>query len=892
MKDSIVIKGAREHNLKNIDLVIPKNKLVVFSGVSGSGKSSLAMDTLYAEGQRRYVESLSSYARQFLGILPRPNVDLIEGLSPAIAIDQHSLSHNPRSTVGTVTEIYDYLRVLFARIGHPHCPKCGREVAKQTSQQISQQIINLAREKIGQKTTQQFRLMVLSPVVRDKRGEFLRLFDNLQNKGFEQARIDGRIFEIWEDIILIKTNRHNIDAVVDRIVLNKKSLSSPEIFQRIKDDVEICLDLSDGLVIIGVIEDASFDFPRKPTKITDTIFSSRFACPNCNLSLPEIEPRIFSFNSPFGACPECNGLGVKMKIDTTRIDPSAVWELERRYYTTTSDVIREEIEKLMIKETCPFCRGTRLKTEALTITINKLSIAQVCNWNLEKLQQWASNLPRELDSEKEKEISKPLLNEIINRLSFLNSVGVNYLSLDRNSSTLSAGEGQRIRLASQVGSGLTGVLYILDEPTVGLHPRDTQKLIATLKKLRDLGNTLIVVEHDREVLESADWIIDFGPAAGKDGGRVIAKGSPEQIKRNSDSATGKYLAGKEKVFSSSKPFSLKPTQFLTVSGCKAHNLKNISLRIPLGRLVCLTGVSGSGKSTLLTDTLFPALKQKLNVDFREKPGEFKSLTGTELIGQVLLVDQSPIGRTSRSNPATYTGVFADIRNLFAQTREAHLKGLTVTHFSFNTEGGRCEACQGQGQNRIEMQFLPDVWVECEECHGKRFKNEVLEVEYKDRNISQVLDLTIKEAQEFFAAIPSIIRKLQVLEKIGLDYLQLGQPSPTLSGGESQRLKLARELVKKSEGKTIYLLDEPTTGLHSADLKRLLYVLRALVERGNTIVVIEHNLEVVKQADWIIDLGPEGGDQGGKIIAEGTPDEVAKNKKSWTGKYLVQSLKLN
>jgi excinuclease ABC subunit A len=892
MKDSIVIKGAREHNLKNIDLVIPKNKLVVFSGVSGSGKSSLAMDTLYAEGQRRYVESLSSYARQFLGILPRPNVDLIEGLSPAIAIDQHSLSHNPRSTVGTVTEIYDYLRVLFARIGHPHCPKCGREVAKQTSQQISQQIINLAREKIGQKTTQQFRLMVLSPVVRDKRGEFLRLFDNLQNKGFEQARIDGRIFEIWEDIVLIKTNRHNIDAVVDRIVLNKKSLSSPEIFQRIKDDVEICLDLSDGLVIIGVIEDASFDFPRKPTKITDTIFSSRFACPNCNLSLPEIEPRIFSFNSPFGACPECNGLGVKMKIDTTRIDPSAVWELERRYYTTTSDVIREEIEKLMIKETCPFCRGTRLKTEALTITINKLSIAQVCNWNLEKLQQWASNLPRELDSEKEKEISKPLLNEIINRLSFLNSVGVNYLSLDRNSSTLSAGEGQRIRLASQVGSGLTGVLYILDEPTVGLHPRDTQKLIATLKKLRDLGNTLIVVEHDREVLESADWIIDFGPAAGKDGGRVIAKGSPEQIKRNSDSATGKYLAGKEKVFSSSKPFSLKPTQFLTVSGCKAHNLKNISLRIPLGRLVCLTGVSGSGKSTLLTDTLFPALKQKLNVDFREKPGEFKSLTGTELIGQVLLVDQSPIGRTSRSNPATYTGVFADIRNLFAQTREAHLKGLTVTHFSFNTEGGRCEACQGQGQNRIEMQFLPDVWVECEECHGKRFKNEVLEVEYKDRNISQVLDLTIKEAQEFFAAIPSIIRKLQVLEKIGLDYLQLGQPSPTLSGGESQRLKLARELVKKSEGKTIYLLDEPTTGLHSADLKRLLYVLRALVERGNTIVVIEHNLEVVKQADWIIDLGPEGGDQGGKIIAEGTPDEVAKNKKSWTGKYLVQSLKLN
>jgi len=885
MEDFIKIKGAREHNLKNIDVTIPKNKLVVFSGVSGSGKSSLAMDTLYAEGQRRYVESLSSYARQFLGILPRPEVDSIEGLSPAIAIDQHGLSHNPRSTVGTVTEIYDYLRVLFARIGHPHCPKCGREVARQTTEQITKQVRDIALEKFRHLAKKQLRLMILSPVVRDKRGEFSKLFSNLRSKGFEQVRIDGRIFDLSQDFVLIKTNRHNIEVVVDRIACNKKQLAQKEFFQRIKDDVEIALDLADGLVTLSMVEDKSFEFPRKPTQMSDTLFSSRFACPKCNISLPEIEPRIFSFNSPFGACLECNGLGVKLKIDRERVTSS--WraeELEKRYYYTTSDVVREEIEKLMIKEVCPLCQGTRLKRESSTVTINNKSIAEVSSWDLEKLFKWGTNLKKTLESEKEKEIASPIVREITNRLSFLISVGVAYLTLERAASSLSVGEGQRIRLASQVGSGLTGVLYILDEPTVGLHARDTQRLIDTLKKLRDLGNTLVVVEHDQKVLEQADWILDFGPGAGKDGGKIVAQGSAGQIKKNPKSLTGRYLSGKEKV---SVPFkdNGKNNQILMIKGCQAHNLKNIDVRLPLGKLICITGVSGSGKSSLIADTLYPGLKRVLNPEFKEKPGKFFSIKGVDFINQVLLVDQSPLGRTSRSNPATYIGVFTDIRQLFAQTREARLRGLSLTHFSFNTEGGRCEACQGQGQLRVQMQFLPDIWVQCEECHGKRFKPEVLEVDFKEKNIADVLRLTVKEAREFFGAIPVIVRKLEVLERIGLDYLELGQPSPTLSGGESQRLKLARELVKKSEGKTLYLLDEPTTGLHFADLKKLLVVLRALVERGDTVVVIEHNLEVIKQVDWILDLGPEGGDKGGYIVAEGPPQRIVKNGDSWTGKYL-------
>ncbi|MGB9706889.1 MAG: excinuclease ABC subunit UvrA [Microgenomates group bacterium] len=890
MRGKIIIRGARQHNLKNINLEIPKDKLVVFSGVSGSGKSSLAMDTLYAEGQRRYVESLSAYARQFLGILPKPEVDSIEGLSPAIAIDQHGLSHNPRSTVGTVTEIYDYLRVLFARIGHPRCPKCGREVTRQTSKQITEQILKWSREQFGNLAIRQLRIMILSPVVRDKRGEFSKLFENLRNKGFEQVRIDGHIYDLKENFVLIKTNRHNIEAVVDKITLQQKDLKQKAQIQRIQDDVEIALDLAAGLVILSKVDDSSFQFPHKPRNMRDFLYSSRFACPVCNISLPEIEPRIFSFNSPFGACPECNGLGVNLRIDTAKVSPWRAEELEHRYFTTTSEIVREEIEKLMIKETCHLCQGTRLKKESLMVTVKDHHIAEVSAWSLEKLYRWIVNLDKELNSEKEKEIARPIVEQISSRLNFLISVGVGYLTLDRGASTLSAGEGQRIRLASQVGSGLTGVLYILDEPTVGLHPRDIQRLVDTLKKLRDLGNTVIVVEHDQEVLRQADWIVDFGPGAGKEGGEIVAQGSPAEIMKNPRSLSGRYLSGREKI-----PIFPKNNNFngwLIIEGCRTHNLKDVTIKLPLGSLICITGVSGSGKSSLISDTLYPALKKALNPEFKERQGEFRAITGTENINQVLLVDQSPIGRTSRSNPATYIGAFTDIRALFAQTREAKLKGFTLSHFSFNTQGGRCEACQGQGQLRVQMQFLPDLWVNCEECQGKRFKPEVLEVEYKEKNIADILSLTVKEAKEFFGAIPGITRKLEVLEKIGLDYLELGQPSPTLSGGESQRLKIARELVKRSEGRTVYLLDEPTTGLHPADLKKLLLVLRELVERGNTLIVIEHNLEVVKQADWIVDLGPEGGENGGWVVAQGKPEDIVKNPDSWTGRYLKKFLTTN
>ncbi|MGB9911089.1 MAG: excinuclease ABC subunit UvrA [Microgenomates group bacterium] len=883
MTDKIIIKGAKQHNLKNIDLEIPKNKLVVFSGVSGSGKSSLAMDTIYAEGQRRYVESLSSYARQFLGVLPRPEVEKIEGLSPAIAIDQHSLSHNPRSTVGTVTEIYDYLRVLFARIGHPHCPSCGREVAKQTAEQITKQILKWAEKELKDFSQTQLRIMILSPVVRDKKGEFNKLFENLKKKGFEQVRIDGKIYNLTENFVLIKTNRHNIEVIVDKISLNLKNLNKQETFSRIKDDVEISLDLADGLVILSKIEDSSFSFPLKPEKMSDFWYSSRFACPICNVSLPEIEPRIFSFNSPFGACPECNGLGIKLKIDTSRVSPWRAQELENRYYKTTSEIVREEIEKLMIKEVCPLCKGTRLKKESLTITINGLNIAELSSLSLKDLYQWVKNLPLVLESNKEKEVASSLLREINLRLEFLIAVGVDYLTLDRASATLSAGEGQRIRLASQLGSGLTGVLYVLDEPTVGLHPRDIQKLINTLKDLKNLGNTLIVVEHDKQVINQADWIVEFGPGAGKNGGQIIAQGTPQEIKNNPSSLTGAYLSGKRKV-----PILPKRNNFsnwISLKGCRTHNLKNIEIKFPLGSLTVVTGVSGSGKSSLVIDTLYPALRSKLDPFFKEKGGKFSQIEGVENINRVFLVDQSPIGRTSRSNPATYIGVFTDIRQLFAQTKEAKLRGFTATHFSFNTPGGRCEACEGQGKIRVQMQFLPDIWVECEECQGKRFQKEVLEVDYKEKNIAEVLELTIKEAEEFFSSHPLIIKKLKILEEIGLDYLELGQPSPTLSGGESQRLKLARELVKKSEGKTIYILDEPTTGLHFADLEKLIKIFRDLTLRGDTVVIIEHNLDLIKQADWIIDLGPEGGEEGGRVVTQGPLKEIINHPSSWTGKFL-------
>ncbi len=886
-QDYITIKGAREHNLQNITVKIPKNKLVVLSGVSGSGKSSLAMDTLYAEGQRRYVESLSSYARQFLGMMKRPDIDSVEGLSPAIAIDQHGLSHNPRSTVGTVTEIYDYFRVLFARIGHPHCPKCGREISHQTSTSITQQVLNLITQKLGNDTTARY--YILSPIIRDKRGEFSQLFLNLQRKGFELARIDGQIYYLRDIPLLIKTNRHNIEVVVDKINLFRK-FDQAELETRVLNDVEIALDLSDGLVVLSEVKDKDFNFPEKPKEMTDLLFSRRFVCPACNINLPEIEPRLFSFNSPQGACPECNGLGMKMKIDTHRVSEWRAEMLERQYYSTTSDATREEIEKLMVKEVCPVCRGNRLKEEALGITLNQRSIAQVTAIPLGNLLKWIETLPEQLSTDKEKEVSEPLLKEIQSRLNFLVAVGVDYLTLDRTASTLSVGEAQRIRLASQIGTGLTGVLYVLDEPTVGLHQRDTQRLIETLKRLRDLGNTVVVVEHDEEVLRSADWIVDFGPGAGKNGGRVMAEGTPAQIMKNSHSLTGQYLSGKKVVSHALTANSLLSTAyFLTISGCNEHNLKDLTVNFPLKKYVCITGVSGSGKSTLIHDTLYPALGKALEQYFQQRSGKFKEITGVQQVDQVLLVDQSPIGRTSRSNPATYTGVFTDIRELFAQTQEAHLRGFTSSHFSFNIEGGRCEACQGQGFTRVEMQFLPDVWVECEECHGTRFKEEILEVQYKEKNIHQVLQLTIGEAQDFFGAFPKILNKLKVLQKIGLDYLQLGQPSPTLSGGESQRLKLARELVKPAKLHTVYLLDEPTTGLHFADVDKLLQVIRELVDRASTVIVIEHNLDMIKNADWVIDLGLEGGEKGGEIIAQGTPEEIAKNEKSWTGKYLKKQI---
>lgn len=882
-ESQIIIKGAREHNLKDIAVRIPKGKLVVFSGVSGSGKSSLAMDTLYAEGQRRYVESLSSYARQFLGMMRRPDVDTIEGLSPAIAIDQHGLSHNPRSTVSTVTEIYDYLRVLFARLGHPHCPQCGQEISQQTLVSITKQILDIISQKLRETKTARF--LILSPVVRDKRGEFSKLFDNLEKKGFEQVRVDGHIIDLSEDIFLIKTNRHNIEVVVDRLSLVKtKDFSAKSLRQRILDDVEIALELSNGLVILVQIKDKGFSLSRKPKKMSDKVFSQQFACPKCNISLSEIEPRLFSFNSPQGACTQCNGIGAKLKVDRKRVSPFRAEMLEKQYYSTTSDTIREEIEKLMVKETCSLCQGTRLKKEALSVTVDQKSIAQLCQMSLVKLENWLKNASNKLTSLKEKEIARPILKEIISRLNFLVAVGVDYLTLDRSASTLSVGEAQRIRLASQIGSGLTGILYVLDEPTVGLHQRDTQRLITTLKNLRDLGNTVVVVEHDQEVLNSSDWIIDFGPGAGKKGGKIVAVGSPLTLKKNHQSLTGRYLAGKKQVFYPSKTLGTNH-QNLLITGCQEHNLKNLSASFPLKRFICLTGVSGSGKSTLLHDTLYPAVQSELNPYFREKAGQFNQLTGIEQVDRILLVDQTPVGRTSRSNPATYTGVFTEIRKLFSQTREAKLRGYNPSYFSFNVTGGRCEACRGQGVIRVEMQFLPDVWAECEECQGKRFKNEVLEVEFKEKNIHQVLKMTIGEGLVFFSSFPKIAGKLKILEKIGLDYLELGQPSPTLSGGESQRLKLARELVKPAKNHTLYLLDEPTTGLHFADVEKLIKVIRELVEKNNTVVVIEHNLDVIKNADFIIDLGPEGGEKGGQVVGSGTPKEIAANKNSWTGRYL-------
>ena len=885
--NTITIKGAREHNLKNINLAIPKNKLVVFTGVSGSGKSSLAFDTLYAEGQRRYVESLSSYARQFLQVSHRPDVDLIEGLSPAIAIDQKAISSNPRSTVGTVTEIYDYLRLLFARVGHPHCPSCGREISQQSLQQIVDQLLTEIRLEAQQKGVA--KAYILSPVVKQKKGTFQALFANLKKQGYELARIDGYLTDLNTELNLLKNNKHTIEVVTDRLLVTKKDLKTPKLLRsRLFEASRQALNLSDGFLILSFAEDSSFSFSSAPKKMKDKLFSEHYACPACNLSVPQFQPAHFSFNSPQGACPECHGLGVKLTIDPAKVPAWKAAQLESRYYTTTSDFIRQEIEKLMIKTPCPLCHGARLKKESLSVTVDGKNIFEVTLLPLERLSRWLANLQDRLASQKEKEISRPILKEIKTRLRFLLAVGLDYLTLARTAGSLSTGEGQRIRLASQIGTGLTGVLYILDEPTVGLHPRDNQRLIKTLKRLRDIGNTPIIIEHDTEVIQNADWIVDFGPGAGKKGGRIVSQGPLATIKKDPRSLTGQYLSGKKKIPIFPKPAS-PPSRWLTLTGCRQYNLKNITLRLPLNRLVCITGVSGSGKSTLIEETLYPAVKKELGLQVHQKPGRFQKITGTHYLDRVLMVDQSPIGKTSRSNPATYTSVFTEIRDLFAQTPQARLRGFTKSYFSFNTKGGRCEACQGQGQIKIEMQFLPDIYVECEVCRGQRFEDEVLEVTWQDKNIYQVLQLTVEEALAFFKAIPQITAKLEKLKAIGLDYLELGQPSPTLSGGESQRLKLARELVKPSRGHTLYLLDEPTVGLHFEDLKKLIRVLRELVDRGNSVVIIEHNLDVIKNADWIVDLGPEGGEAGGQIVVEGPPEKVVKHPTSYTAKFLRKYL---
>ena len=953
--DKITIKGAREHNLKNIDIELPKNKLVVFTGLSGSGKSSLAFDTIYAEGQRRYVESLSSYARQFLGVMKKPDVDLIEGLSPAISIDQKSTSHNPRSTVGTVTEIYDYLRLLFARIGHPHCPICGREISHMSKEQITNAIIDLPLKQNSPK----LRVLILAPVVKDRKGEYTELFSDLRKRGYKKVRVDGEIFSLNEEFILIKTNRHTIEAVIDQIILDKKTDKG-----RISTDVEQALRLGGGELIISVIKDSGFEIPEKPKKMRDELFSEKFACPINGISLPEIEPRIFSFNTPHGACPVCNGLGTILTVDkelvfndnltineggilpysttfshdtwftrtfrtfanenniplATRLGQisdvqkelilngtgnkeyyvegenrwgreTAIQEpfkgilhdLKQKYQSTESIFMKAQIEKFMRYEICNDCNGARLKKEALSITIDGKSIVAVSDMPILAVFDFIKNI--ELQSSlREKEIGKLIIKEIKQRLMFLIDVGLDYLTLSRGAQTLAGGEAQRIRLASQIGSGLTGVLYVLDEPSIGLHQKDNKKLIDTLKKLRDLGNTVLVVEHDEETMEESDYIVDFGPGAGEKGGYIISQGSIEQIKNDPKSLTGEYLSGKRKIKTLNPELKTETNKSLTISGATEHNLKDVTVSFPLNKFVVVTGVSGSGKSTLVNDILYHALMQKNNPFHRQKPGKYKDIHGFENIKNIFLIDQSPIGRTPRSNPATYTGSFNYIRDIFSKTKDAKVKGYGPGRFSFNVKGGRCEACQGEGKIKIEMQFLPDVYVTCEVCNGLQYNSEALEVLLNGKNIAEVLGMSVSEALNFFSFVPGLSHKLQTLNDVGLSYIKLGQPAPTLSGGEAQRVKLAAELSKRGSN-SLYLLDEPTTGLHFADLEKLLNVLRKLVDLGNTVIVIEHNLDVIKNADYIIDLGPDGGEKGGKIVATGTPAEIVKVQDSYTGQFL-------
>ncbi len=960
--DKIIIKGAREHNLKNIDLEIPKNKLVVLTGISGSGKSSLAFDTLYAEGQRRYVESLSAYARQFLGVMDKPDVDLIEGLSPAISIDQKGVSHNPRSTVGTTTEIYDYLRLLFARVGHPHCPICGREISRMSVEQIVEQVISRQSTVNSKKGN---RVMILAPVVKDRKGEYSSLFEDLRKKGFSKVRVDGQVRDLTDDLVLIKTNKHTIDVLVDRLVLDNKSVHEQTFTSRLSQSIETALKHGEGSMILSEVKDASLEFPANPKKMEDHLYSERFACPVDNIALSEVEPRLFSFNSPHGACPTCHGLGSLLEIDAdivlnpilsiaeggilpwqkmathetwfsrlieavgkennfdlnTRLgqlteearkillhgagseefkvegkNRQGRWThfyssyqglvpyLKERYQESESDFVKAEIEKYMFKEMCPKCKGARLKDEALSITIDGLNIAELTTQSIREALEWVKDIKL---TERETQIGKPVLKEIQQRVQFLVDVGLDYLTLDRAAMTLAGGESQRIRLASQIGSGLSGVLYVLDEPSIGLHQRDNSRLIVTLKKLRDLGNTVVVNEHDAETMEASDLMVEIGPGAGEHGGRIVAIGTPDEIKKNPDSLTGLYLSGKKKVTVSGHPEQAKRAEgSLKIIGASEHNLKNINVDFPLGQFVAITGVSGSGKSTLIHDILYKALAQKIYKS-KERPGAHKEITGFEHVDKVVLVDQSPIGRTPRSNPATYTGAFTFIRELFAESPESKIRGYGPGRFSFNVKGGRCEVCEGEGTIKIEMQFLPDVYVTCEACNGARYNREALEIHFKDKNISEVLDMTVEESLKFFENIPNIKNKLQVLNDVGLGYIRVGQSAPTLSGGEAQRIKLSSELSKRQTGRTVYILDEPTTGLHFADIERLLTILRKLVNFGNTVIIIEHNLDVIKNTDWIIDLGPEGGVGGGKIIAEGTPKDIAKAKDSHTGHYLAK-----
>ncbi len=940
MQNSIIIKGAKEHNLKDINIEIPRDKLVVITGLSGSGKSSLAFDTLYAEGQRRYVESLSSYARQFLGLMEKPDVESIEGLSPAISIDQKTTSRNPRSTVGTVTEIYDYIRLLYARIGVPYCPNCGKKIEKQTIDQIIDSVMSLEEGT---------RIQVLAPVVRGKKGEYTKLLQDFQKEGFVRVRVDGEVYELTDDIEIDRKKKHNIELVVDRLVVKE------EIRTRLTESVETALKYANNLVVIDIPGDK------------EILYSQNYACPDCNISIEELTPRMFSFNNPFGACPTCTGIGYLMKMDEDLIVPDKNktlydgikafgastmkkgdtmakmyfesiakhygveikdvpikklprWFLEkilygtgdeaidfeytsyagtrkftspfegvlptldRRYNETKSQGMRDFYEMYMSESACQTCHGARLKKESLSVKVGDKNINELTDMSIDKIKDFLNTLQL---NNKDKMIADQILKELNKRLQFLIDVGLEYLTLSRSAGSLSGGEAQRIRLATQIGSGLTGVLYILDEPSIGLHQRDNEKLLATLRKLRDLGNTVLVVEHDEDTMYAADQIIDIGPGAGVHGGKVIAQGTAEEIKLVPESITGQYLSGKKQILVPKKRRKSNG-KAIEVKGATEHNLKNINVKFPLGQFICVTGVSGSGKSTLVNEILYKTVAKEI-YGSNEKPGKCKEIKGLENVDKIINIDQSPIGRTPRSNPATYTGVFDVIRDIFAATQEAKMRGYDKGRFSFNVAGGRCEACSGDGVLKIEMHFLPDIYVPCEVCKGKRYNRETLEVKYKGKTISDVLDMTVEEALKFFENIPKIKSKIQTLYDVGLGYIKLGQPSTTLSGGEAQRVKLATELSKKATGKTLYILDEPTTGLHIADVHKLVDILQRLVDTGNSIIVIEHNLDLIKTADYIIDLGPEGGEKGGQIIAVGTPEQITRNDQSYTGKFLKKYL---